>query len=181
MMKKIKLIVALCLLCFLCACGKNEKRVDVKEYVIPGEIMFLPEDDKETKEHIVANMKGQQSLEDVYLNDDEDVIMVMTEEQCRASLSNSEMLIKEMMDLYVGEKAKYSINAERNVVELYVDTKETLGDGFYQSKIYNILDTLFLCQILSDVDITDAKVEVKINYMDTDTSEVLTYTIDDMP
>lgn len=180
-MKKIKLLMALCLLCFLCACGKNEKRVDVKEYVIPGNIMFLPEDDKETKEHIVDNMKGQQSLEDAYLDDNEDVVMIMTEEQCRSSLSNSEMLIKEMMDLYVGGKAKYSINAERNVIELSVNSKEILDDEFYQSKIYIILDTLFLCQILKDVDVDDAKVEVKINYMDTEASEVLTYTIDDMP
>lgn len=179
-MKKIKLLITLCLLCFLCACGKKDEKVDVKEYVIPGKIMFLPEDDKETKEYIVASMKRQQSLEDVYLDDNEDVVMVMTEEQCRASLANSEILIKEMMDLYVGGKAKYSINAERNVIELNVDSKEILDDEFYQSKIYNILDTLFLCQILNDVDIADAKVEVKINYMDADPSEVLTYTIDDM-
>ena len=179
-MKKIKPLITLCILCFLCACGKNDKKVDVKEYVIPSEIMFLPEDDKETKEYIVASMKKQQSLEDVYLNDNEDVVMVMTEEQCRASLANSEMLIKEMMDLYVGGKAKYSVNAERNVIELNVDSKEILGDEFYQNKIYNILDTLFLCQILNDVDVNAAKVEVKINYMDTETSEVLTYKIDDM-
>lgn len=172
--------MTLCLLCFLCACGKNDEKVGVKKYVVPGNIMFSPEDDKETKEYIVANMKKQQSLEDVYLDDNEDVVMEMTEEQCRASLTNSEMLIKEMMDLYVGGKAKYSINAERNVIELYVDSKETLGDEFYRSKIYIILDTLFLCQILNDVDIADAKVEVKINYMDTETSEIITYTIDDM-
>lgn len=180
-MKKTKLLMTLFLLCFLCACGKKDEKADVKKYVIPGNIMFLPEDDKETKEHIVDNMKGQQSLEDAYLDDNEDVVMIMTEEQCRSSLSNSEMLIKEMMDLYVGGKAKYSINAERNVIELSVNSKEILDDEFYQSKIYIILDTLFLCQILKDVDVDDAKVEVKINYMDTEASEVLTYTIDDMP
>lgn len=180
-MKKIKLLITLFLLCLLCACGKNDKKVDIKEYVVPGNIMFSPEDDKETKEYIVANMKKQQSLEDVYLDDNEDVVMVMTEEQCRASLANSEMLIKEMMDLYVGGKAKYSVNAERNIIELYVNSKEVLDNEFYQSDIYIILGSLFLCQILTDVDIADAKVEVKINYMDTEASEVLTYTIDDMP
>ena len=180
-MKKTKLLITLFLLCFLCACGKKDEKIGVKEYVIPGNIMFLPEDDKETKEYIVASMKRQQSLEDVYLNDNEDVVMVMTEEQCRASLANSEILIKEMMDLYTKGEAEYSVNAERNVIELTVNSKEILGDEFYQNKIYIILDTLFLCQILNDVDVDDAKVEVKINYMDTEASEVLTYTIDDMP
>jgi len=180
-MKKISLLITVFFMCFLVACGKNGENKDLKKYVVPGNIMFSPDDDKEMRKKIVSDMKNQESFEEIYLNDNGDVVMVMTKEQCDDSLANSGILIKEMMDFYTEGKVGYSINAERTMIELNVKSKDDMTDEYYQGIIDNVLDTLFLCQILNDVEVNDAKVEVKINYMDTEEVEVFTYTVKDMP
>lgn len=187
------LIIALLTLCFMCGCDKK-----TKEYVIPGALYFDENTTKEEKAYLVVGIRtdrdenNKKFVEDAYLNEDGDIVMVMTEKQRKVQIqSNIEcmpMMISFINDDLLGLSGTFSkkcqayyCDDEMTELYLYFVSREAFETSEYNATIDRILALMFSQQILNGGEREDIQATLYIEFIDTGDGETSTYHYDDLP
>lgn len=155
------LIITLFILCFVYGCDKK-----TKECVIPGALYFDENTTKEEKAYLVVSIRtdrdenNKKFVEDAYLNEDGDIVMVMTEKQRKVQIqSNIEsmpMMISVINDDLLGVSGTFSKKCQAyycddEMTELYLCfvSREAIETSEYNTIIDHVLALMFSQQILN--------------------------------
>lgn len=182
-MKKSLLMFLLAVCMLLVGCGK---KVETKEYIIPGTVMFSPDDDDETKTMIIERMKyhkaGEEKvMEDAYIDENGDVVVVMTEKQRRKGLKDFDVAFPQIMFITENGFLGYGVNEDKTLLKMVFESEEVSQEEINQATIDNALDMLFTYQIYAGVLAEDAEVTLVLNYDDTGEDVIKVYKCEDMP
>lgn len=192
--KNIRVVfIALFMLCFLCGCGKK-----TKEYVLLGIFYFREDAAKEEKQYIIANMRAERDennnkkVEDIYLNDAGDVVMVMTEQQRKAYIQSNIDSVPMLVNFINGDEMglngsftkkcmSYNCDDEMTEMHLYFASREAFEASEYDTVINGVLSLMFEQQILNGESREDIQATLYIEFIDTGDVETSTYRCDDLP